>query len=152
MCTYCCKVVLTYLQSSDAGTDLTTDLKALQESLMNKYGPSSMSTSVYQDSLSPSISAAENLDSNGSSRRKISVGYQEEKFASSTNVSYLTSEEKCRALQNSSSLRNLFEEMCRTTTGVPLKTQRYRLRSYADSFLGSDLVDWLIYQQRASTR
>jgi hypothetical protein len=31
---------------------------------------------------------------------------------------YLTTEEKCKALQNSVSLRALFEEISRTTTGI----------------------------------
>lgn len=82
MCTYCCKVVLSYLQSSDVGADLSADLKVLQESLMNKYGASSVSTSVYADTLSPGISALDALDVSNTIKRKISVGYQEEKFVS----------------------------------------------------------------------
>lgn len=85
-------------------------------------------------------------------KRKISVGYQEEKFISTPNVSYLSSEEKYRALQNSVSLRNLYEEICRPTTGVSVRSQRFKMKTYTDCFLGSDLVDWLIYQQRANTR
>lgn len=137
------------------GSDLATDLKVLQESLKHKYGPPPITTSLYPDSLSPSMSTTDNLDTGGGTlRRKISVGYQEENFFSgrSPTTSYLTSEEKCRALQNSMSLRNLYEEICRPNTGVPIKTQRYRLRTYSDCFLGSDLVDWLICQQRANTR
>jgi hypothetical protein len=65
---------------------------------------------------------------------------------------YLTTEEKCKALQNSVSLRALFEEISRTTTGIPLGTHKYRLRTYTDCFLGSELVDWLICQQKANSR
>lgn len=84
VCTYCCKVVLSYLQSTDAGADLTADLKVLQESLMNKYGVSPISsTSVYSSTLSPTIAISDNLDVGGSLlKRKVSVGYQEEKFVS----------------------------------------------------------------------
>lgn len=81
VCTYCCKVVLSYLQSSDVGADLSTDLKVLQESLMNKYG-GVVPTSIYADALSPSMSASDTLDVNNTLKRKVSVGYQEEKFVS----------------------------------------------------------------------
>lgn len=66
--------------------------------------------------------------------------------------SYLTAEEKCRALQNSTSLRNLFEEMFKVNVGLPLQTHRYRLRTYTNCLLGTELVDWLICQQKANTR
>lgn len=70
----------------------------------------------------------------------------------SSHVTYLTTEEKCKALQNSISLRNLFEEICKPTTGVPFDTHRYRLRTYTQCILGSELVDWLIFQQKANNR
>lgn len=79
MCTYCCKVVLSYLQSPDVGVVLTADLLALQENLQSKYGVTSPGLSLCGsqttlDHLSPQ-EPHENI------RRKISVGYQEEKFA-----------------------------------------------------------------------
>lgn len=73
--------MLSYLQSSDVGADLSADLKVLQESLMNKYGVV-VPTSVYADALSPSMSASDTLDVNNTLKRKVSVGYQEEKFVS----------------------------------------------------------------------
>ncbi|XP_072386330.1 1-phosphatidylinositol 3-phosphate 5-kinase [Diabrotica undecimpunctata] len=148
VCTYCCKVVLSYLQSSDFSTVLTNDLKILQESLKSKFG--TLSPNTFDDSsLQTSVVS---VDDN-CAKRKISVGYQEEKFFSeNTNTTYLTTEEKCRALQNSASLRNLYEEMCKPTTGLQFETHRYRLKTYNDSFLGSELVDWLIFQQKAKSR
>lgn len=38
MCSYCGKVVLKYLQSSDIDAELTADLSALQEDLQLKFG------------------------------------------------------------------------------------------------------------------
>lgn len=66
--------------------------------------------------------------------------------------SYLSEEEKCRALQNSTSLRALYEEMMKQPDGLPLQSHRYRLRSFPNSFFGSELVDWLIFQNKAGTR
>lgn len=64
----------------------------------------------------------------------------------------LTSEEKIKALQNSSSLRNLYEEIYKPTTGVQFEIHRHRLKMCNDCILGSDLVDWLIFQQKAKSR
>ncbi|KAL3284887.1 hypothetical protein HHI36_019023 [Cryptolaemus montrouzieri] len=150
VCTYCCKVVLSYL-SADIGTDLSADLKILQESLRTKFANSP---------LSPSASLQDNLCQNQKSetfdgpRKSLVEGYQEEMFASgaSLNASVLTSEEKSRAFKNSLSLRSLFEEISKPIGGITLKAHRYRLRTHYDCFLGSELVDWLIYQQKANNR
>ncbi|CAH1099797.1 unnamed protein product [Psylliodes chrysocephalus] len=148
VCTYCCKVVLSYLQSSDFSAVLTNDLRMLQESLQSKFGAVSP-RSFEERTLQASIIS--NDDNNA--KRKISVGYQEEKFFSeNTNTSYLSTEEKCRALQNSASLRNLYEEMLKPTSGLQFETHRYRLKTYTDCFLGSELVDWLIFQQKSKNR
>lgn len=74
VCTYCCKVVLSYLQSSNFNENLSTDLKALQENLQSKFGdgPGNLLTNE-----SIKISASESCEG---LRRKISVGYQEERF------------------------------------------------------------------------
>ncbi|XP_045464624.1 1-phosphatidylinositol 3-phosphate 5-kinase [Harmonia axyridis] len=151
VCTYCCKIVLSYL-SSENGTDLTTDLKALQENLRTKLSISSPITpsNFLQDNSSQIIK----FEPSEGPRKSLVGGYQEEMFASgvSSSSSVLSSEEKCRAYQNSSSLRSLFEEISKPMGGVTLGSHRYHLRTYFDSFLGSELVDWLIYQQKASNR
>lgn len=139
VCTYCCKVVLSYLESSDDGS--AADLVALvQDSCM----------------LQDVDKVQDFAEINNYFKRKISVGYQEENFAASgytmSSNRYLTTEEKCKALQNSVSLRTLFEEMTRGTTCIALGTHKYRLRTYMDCFLGSELVDWLIFQQKSNTR
>ena len=73
VCTYCCKVVLSYLQSSDMRSDLSADLKALQEDLEVKYGSNSPPSSRK--------SANEITETEKMVRRKPSVGYMEEKYA-----------------------------------------------------------------------
>jgi len=73
VCTYCCKVVLSYLQSSDMRSDLTADLKALQEDLQVKYGNDSplLTRKHTSESMSDEMSIS----------RKPSVGYTEENYA-----------------------------------------------------------------------
>lgn len=73
VCTYCCKVVLSYLQSSDMKSDLSADLKALQEDLEEKYGHTSPPSLKKRD-----IGVVEN-ETHG--RQNPNVGYMEEKYA-----------------------------------------------------------------------
>lgn len=73
VCTYCCKVVLSYLQSSDMRSDLSADLKALQEDLQVKYGNNS-----------PLLTRKHTNETMGDETltcRKPSVGYMEENYA-----------------------------------------------------------------------
>lgn len=78
MCTYCCKVVLSYLQSSDFGSELSNDLKILQESLQTKLG--ALSPRLLVNDVEQAISS--NVAEENKLKRKTSVGYQEEKFSS----------------------------------------------------------------------
>ncbi|KZC09496.1 Putative 1-phosphatidylinositol 3-phosphate 5-kinase [Dufourea novaeangliae] len=145
VCTYCCKVVLSYLQSSDMRSDLSEDLKALQEDLQVKYGndPPPMAQ----------INPNESVEDETSICRKPSVGYMEEKYAIGRSAnSYLTSQERSLVLQNSASLRMIYEELFRSSQAILLQTHRIRLKSYHNCFLASELVNWMIAQNKAATR
>ncbi|KAK2584922.1 hypothetical protein KPH14_002518 [Odynerus spinipes] len=145
VCTYCCKVVLSYLQSFDMRSDLSADLKALQEDLQVKYG--NVSPLLTQKNLSE-CTEGETLIS-----RKPSVGYMEEKYAVGRSAnSYLTSQECSLALQNSASLRMIYEELFRSNQAILLQTHRVRLKSYHNCFIASELVNWMIAQNKAATR
>lgn len=70
-------MVLSYLQSSDFNNELSTDLKILQENLQTKFGL------VSQKLLEHGVGTTKASTTESSSiKRKISVGYQEEKFNS----------------------------------------------------------------------
>lgn len=95
VCTYCSKVVLSYLKSPDITADLRSDLQALQVDLSNKL--------------------AVTEDSGGQRKlRKVSVGYQEERLISSPN---LTHADRRNILQQSNSLKMLAEEMLKSLQG-----------------------------------
>ncbi|KAJ9599194.1 hypothetical protein L9F63_010325, partial [Diploptera punctata] len=156
VCTYCCKVVLSYLQSSDMGADLSSDLRALQEDLQIKFGNMTTSIiSVTQNNASNSVgNVVEGQESTSASgRRKLSLGFQEDKFAlgRAQGNNYMSMEEKCRVLQKSASLRAVYDDLCRPNVGPPLQTHRHRLRNYHNCFLGSELVDWLLLHNQAVT-
>ncbi|XP_053980102.1 1-phosphatidylinositol 3-phosphate 5-kinase [Hylaeus volcanicus] len=145
VCTYCCKVVLSYLQSSDMRSDLSADLKALQEDLQVKYGSDPPPTTQKCEN--------ETVEDETSICRKPSVGYMEEKYATGRSAnSYLTSQERSLALQNSASLRMVYEELFRSSQAILLQTHRIRLKSYHNCFLASELVNWMIAQNKAATR
>lgn len=68
VCTYCCKVILSYLQSAAKDIVLSPDLITLRNELLTNSNVSSKNSDHVVETLnSPS--------------RKISVGYQEENFA-----------------------------------------------------------------------
>uniref|UniRef100_A0A182NQ61 1-phosphatidylinositol-3-phosphate 5-kinase n=1 Tax=Anopheles dirus TaxID=7168 RepID=A0A182NQ61_9DIPT len=128
VCNYCSKVVLTYLKSSSIAADLKPDLKALQDDLAQKL-------STLQPSGSGGADAGgANAAPGGRNRRKISVGYQEERFAASAG-SGISSADRKSILQQSNSLKTLYDEMCRS---LPLYNR------------GHDLIDFLFSKQKSS--
>ncbi|XP_058126221.1 putative 1-phosphatidylinositol 3-phosphate 5-kinase [Anopheles ziemanni] len=125
VCNYCSKVVLTYLKTSSIAADLKPDLKALQDDLAQKL-------STLQP---PGNGGDANVPSGaGRSRRKISVGYQEERFAASAG-SGISSADRKSILQQSNSLKTLYDEMCRS---LPLYNR------------GHELIDFLFSKQKSS--
>uniref|UniRef100_A0AAG5DAA2 1-phosphatidylinositol-3-phosphate 5-kinase n=1 Tax=Anopheles atroparvus TaxID=41427 RepID=A0AAG5DAA2_ANOAO len=127
VCNYCSKVVLTYLKSSSIAADLKPDLKALQDDLAQKL-------STLQPPGGASDSAGPSVQGGGRSRRKISVGYQEERFATSAG-SGISSADRKSILQQSNSLKTLYDEMCRS---LPLYNR------------GHELIDFLFSKQKSS--
>ncbi|XP_044581623.1 putative 1-phosphatidylinositol 3-phosphate 5-kinase isoform X2 [Cotesia glomerata] len=143
VCTYCCKVVLSYLQSSDMKSVLSADLKALQEDLEVKYGGDTLAVAEVQSNMEDETRVC----------RKISVGYMEEKYALGTHSGdYLTSHERSIVLKNSASLRIICEELFRSSKSIPLQTHRVRLKNFYNCFTGNELVNWMISQNKAATR
>lgn len=131
VCTYCSKVVLAYLKSSssalDMQSDLNLDLLALHDDLSSKLASCE---EVADTASSSEYSAASPV------RRKISVGYQEERLTSfSQSASMVISDADRRSiLQQSQSLRALFEEMASV---LPLQNR------------GGDLVRFLMVRQKS---
>ncbi|XP_008558177.1 1-phosphatidylinositol 3-phosphate 5-kinase isoform X2 [Microplitis demolitor] len=145
VCTYCCKVVLSYLQSSDMKSVLSADLKALQEDLEVKYGGN--------DTLAVAEIKSSTIEDETRIYRKTSVGYMEEKYAIGTHSGdYLTSHERSIVLKNSASLRIICQELFRSNKSIPLETHRVRLKNYYNCFTGNQLVNWMISQNKAATR
>ncbi|XP_059468321.1 1-phosphatidylinositol 3-phosphate 5-kinase isoform X2 [Neocloeon triangulifer] len=147
VCTYCGKVVLSYLQSADISADLSADLGTLQEDLQHKFGESvSQTINVPQSSLSP---AEKRL------RRKHS--YQEDRFvlgraSVSTSGQFLTSEDlREEPFHNSNLLYSILSELKGSDSGLPLQTVRLKQKTCQNCFRGTQLVDWLLSHNKASS-
>lgn len=123
MCTYCLKIVLTYLKSSDVNSDLKSDLQALQDDLSNKL---SLQT---DDKNSPT-------QENASPQRKVSVGYQEERLITNPKFS-LSNADRKNILQQSTSLKILYEDMKKA---LPVQNR------------GTDILTFLIAKNKSSNK
>lgn len=123
MCTYCSKIVLTYLNSSDINSDLKSDLQALQNDLAKKFQFQSEDGGTFaQESSSP--------------QRKISVGYQEERLLSQPKF-LLSNADRKNILQQSTSLKVLYEDVCKA---LPNQNP------------GSDIIHYLITRNKSSNK
>lgn len=123
VCTYCSKIVLSYLKSSDINADLKSDLKALQDDLANKLS--------LKDSINHQIEP-----SNVPLSRKISVGYQEERLVTMPKSSLQNADRKA-ILQQSNSLKTLHMEMS---------------KSLPNQNRGDQLVEFLIASLKSSNK
>ncbi|XP_055381749.1 putative 1-phosphatidylinositol 3-phosphate 5-kinase [Condylostylus longicornis] len=124
VCTYCSKIVLSYLKSSDIALDLKHDLQALQQDLSNKFHHHQETN----ETIEPRNLAIQ---------RKISVGYQEERFVTTQPTMTLSNADRKNILQQSHSLKSLYEEMKRL---LPLQN------------CGLDLIAFLITNQKSSNK
>ncbi|GBP09011.1 Putative 1-phosphatidylinositol 3-phosphate 5-kinase [Eumeta japonica] len=102
VCNYCSKIVLSYLRSPNITKDLNSDLQALQQDLSSKL---ETRTEEQPENLVKEPARCSTLE------RKISVGYQEERFASHQPPISLTIDDRKNILQQSNSLITLHEEM-----------------------------------------
>lgn len=123
MCTYCSKIVLTYLKSPDVNSDLKSDdLQALQKDLTNKLQSQTNDSSLIHESASP--------------QRKVSVGYQEERLVSQPKY-LLSHADRKNILQQSSSLKVLYEDM---TKVLPNQNR------------GAEIINYLITKNKSSNK
>lgn len=124
VCTYCSKIVLTYLKSSDINSDLKSDLQALQDDLSSKL------------SLQHETATATGSQESASPQRKISVGYQEERLLSHPK-NPLSNVDRKTILQQSTSLKVLYEDLCKE---LPNQNR------------GADIVMYLIRKNKSSNQ
>uniref|UniRef100_A0A1A9W6H5 1-phosphatidylinositol-3-phosphate 5-kinase n=1 Tax=Glossina brevipalpis TaxID=37001 RepID=A0A1A9W6H5_9MUSC len=124
VCNYCSKIVLSYLRSPNITKDLNSDLQALQQNLSGRLETKD------ENESSPNLSSPQSP-----MQRKISVGYQEERFA--IHQPHITMDDRKNILQQSSSLIALLEEMRQV---LPAQN------------CGLDLIQYLNMKQKTSNK
>lgn len=158
VCIYCCKIVLSYLQSADLNSDLTDDLRMVQEDLQNRFGVSTPDASLTTGGGQFGFSSEYTYRS--LPRRKVSLGYQEERFATSKNIESATesstaniTDDKVKLVSDWVGLKALWEEMCLPISGIDWATHRHNMiKNYHSCVVGSELVDWLLTQRKVTCR
>lgn len=155
VCTYCCKVVLSYIQSLDSATELSGDVRALQEDLAQKL------------MLSIPDHRTQGTESNRARRKSSTVGFREEdiakaKFLSHSDMEYSTSntdltnvsslDRRQTPQEDNNNLREVWLQMKNASSGLDFQSHRHRLRTYNNCVVGTTIVDWLIRQGKASNR
>ena len=151
-CTYCCHIVLSCLQSIDSSSDLSTDLKRVQEDLQKKLAL--LQPGQATSSTESGTSSNESMGRNQTMKRKASVSFQEERFASGSSSAHnqLISAERRVLLHDSNQLKALHEDLIHPQGGIQLQNHRYKLRSVTNCCIGSEVVDWLLTQDKATSR
>ncbi|XP_038047871.1 1-phosphatidylinositol 3-phosphate 5-kinase-like [Patiria miniata] len=154
VCTYCCKIVLSYAQSSIG------DLKMLQEDYFTLVAGEMPSSSTTPDIMTPRKKAA---DPGMPRQRTFSNGSTEGCFDPFELVQTPTpstlgrsfdsvAQERQHLLKDSAQLHQLWLLIQHPSNGIMFQSHRFRLRTYSDCIVGSELVDWLLLKDKATHR
>eukprot|EP00058_Branchiostoma_floridae_P013130 XP_002598618.1 hypothetical protein BRAFLDRAFT_118352 [Branchiostoma floridae] len=143
VCTYCCKVVLSYAQTVDGNGDLKAireDLKNLTESHLTTSGSFTW-YDAYRDDGTPKTL-----------RQRVSPRPLEEEVGRRRLVPTTLENGDRLVPQDSVQLRDLWLQIQHPSQGMEFQNHRYRLRTYTNCIVGSQLVDWLIKRDKATSR
>ncbi|XP_076363235.1 1-phosphatidylinositol 3-phosphate 5-kinase fab1 isoform X2 [Tachypleus tridentatus] len=156
VCMYCCKVVYSYMKSLGSDAELSGDMRYALEDLKKKLN--------FLPGHSSSGSLPE-LGMWGPPRRKNSVGFREEEIAkakssSRTDISEFSSTPDLTALSPQKqtfspdhiALQELWAQIQHPLNGLDFHNHRHRLRNYPTCIVGTELIEWLLSQNKAKTR
>ncbi|XP_037080111.1 1-phosphatidylinositol 3-phosphate 5-kinase-like [Pollicipes pollicipes] len=144
VCTYCSKVVMTYVQNITSGADADelVDLKSVLEKVHAHLETANQLSFERSNSL-PRLSKPQ--------RKKYSLGMQDsgirELEESQESIADPQEEE-----QDLTYLSTLVHMIINPIHGVGLGNHRHRLKSYSASLVGSELVDWMVSQRKVTKR
>ena len=159
-CTYCCKVVLRYVQRPSCREEVHQSADDVEQ-CNDDLSPAATSTeaALLQSpsrtmSLSSSLNTLQRRPSKCSKCSRPSSIFDED--AKQQPCSHVMSDdlpvEISGLLQDASRLNDLWQSMYHATGGVDVRCHRHRLYTYTDCMLGSDIIDWMIANNKASTR
>ncbi|ELU02982.1 hypothetical protein CAPTEDRAFT_176607 [Capitella teleta] len=154
VCTYCCRVVLSYAKNPDASVgSLSEDLASLDCEVEGGWVATPRKKSVVDAGI---FSADESSHRSGSKPvKKVLVGEARQHMLY---MYFETLEESEAAKQENRDelhglgLQELWRHLQDPVEGVELQSHRHRLRTFPSCMVGSHVVDWLITQDWALSR
>ncbi|XP_074643443.1 1-phosphatidylinositol 3-phosphate 5-kinase-like isoform X3 [Tubulanus polymorphus] len=163
VCTYCCKVVLSYTQQTDAAGDL----QALREDMKFLTNIDCDTTPIYQEfgkwtprkfrhsdegqfqSRSGSLTGLTENTSFTNLRTLTPFGMTpQHEYPTMVSINY----ERKMLIQDSQQLKEIYVQLQNRDEGLLMQTHRFRLRTYNNCLFGRELVDWLIDKDKVATR
>lgn len=157
-CTYCCKVVLQYVRRPSSRDEVhrsANDVERCADDPPSARSPSSEAARLESPSRtmihSSSLNSLQRRPSK--SQRPTSIfdeGVKQQPCSSVVQDDLQV--ESPGLLQDTARLGDLWQSMYHSTDGVDVRRHRHRLYTYTDCMLGRDVVDWLIANNKASTR
>jgi len=157
-CTYCCKVVLRYVRRPSCREEVhrsVDDVEQCNDELSPAATPGTETALLQSPSRTMSLSSSlSTLQRRPSKSVRPSSIFDED--AKQQPCSHVTPDdlqvEMSGLLQDASRLNDLWQSMYHATGGVDVRCHRHRLYTYTDCMLGSDIIDWLIANNKASSR
>jgi len=154
-CTYCCRVVLQYVQrpsSRDEILQSSDDVERRTDDISPVVTPSTETALLQSPSRTQSVGSSLNtLQRRPSKSVRPSSIFDEDGKQRLVTADDLQVE-MSGLLQDASRMNDIWQSMFHTTEGVDMRCHRHRLYTYTDCMLGSDIIDWLIANGKASTR
>ncbi|KAJ8019885.1 1-phosphatidylinositol 3-phosphate 5-kinase [Holothuria leucospilota] len=149
VCSYCDKVLKSY-----TSYDASDDFSALQEDLQKFSQESPSEGGVTPRKKISGLSDEDRKQRTGSLLELDPSGPNpfEAAAPSYVNIPDSLDDEWKLLLKDSAQLRDLWLLIQHPSNGITLQTHRYRLRTYPNCVVGSELVDWLINKDKATTR
>ncbi|GFV39400.1 1-phosphatidylinositol 3-phosphate 5-kinase [Trichonephila clavipes] len=150
VCSFCCKLVLSCVQSLDSSQQTEDDSQSFRESQQKKFRFDSQSESLPSPKQSITSPA----------RRKSSViGFREEDFAKAkpfkSALESLTCRERTQKIdgpiQDRAHLKQLMHQLLNSVQSVSLWKQEYK-DHHTKVILGCDIVDWLVEHDATLSR
>jgi len=156
-CTYCCKVVLRYVQRPSCREEVHQSVDDVEQCNDDLSPASANAEAALLHSPSRTMSLSSSL--NTLQRRPSKAGRPPSIFdedAKQQPCSHVMTDdlpvEISGLLQDASRLNDLWQSMYHATGGVDVRCHRHRLYTYTDCMLGSDIIDWMIANNKALTR
>ncbi|KAK2165368.1 hypothetical protein LSH36_51g02001 [Paralvinella palmiformis] len=168
VCTYCCRVVLSYAQSREGSSDFEAFGEDLRQQMMSVAGEMEQGLGTQQDQMTwtprkgyrVQMSTIFDEESRASDRSSPDVTNTTQKSANLFDMKPITDletlqtihQERICLLKDSKQLKEISQCLIHPDEGLELQSHRHHLRTYPGCLVGSEIVDWLVMKEKAVSR